>query len=73
MKTLLTSLALALSLQVATVCGHGRLVEPPSRASAWRYGFNTPADYNDNQGFCGGAYVSRAEAAGEVHIQRVHF
>ena len=23
-------------------------------ASAWRYGFNTPPDYNDNEGFCGG-------------------
>ena len=34
--------------------GHGRLIEPPSRASAWRYGFDTPKDYDDNQGFCGG-------------------
>jgi hypothetical protein len=25
---------------------HGRLIEPPSRASAWRYGFNTPENYN---------------------------
>ncbi|KAK8376299.1 hypothetical protein O3P69_008771 [Scylla paramamosain] len=31
--------------------GHARLIEPPSRASAWRYGFDTPADYNDNEGF----------------------
>ncbi|KAK4319033.1 hypothetical protein Pmani_010012 [Petrolisthes manimaculis] len=34
--------------------GHGKLVDPPSRASAWRFGFNTPRDYNDNEGFCGG-------------------
>ncbi|XP_022914568.2 uncharacterized protein [Onthophagus taurus] len=34
--------------------GHGRLIEPPSRASAWRYGFNTPPDYNDHESFCGG-------------------
>ncbi|KAG5681733.1 hypothetical protein PVAND_011142 [Polypedilum vanderplanki] len=34
--------------------GHGRLIEPPSRASAWRYGFNTPANYNDHELFCGG-------------------
>ncbi|XP_068245100.1 uncharacterized protein [Palaemon carinicauda] len=40
---------------VITLCnGHGRLYEPPSRASAWRFGFNTPRDYNDNEGFCGG-------------------
>ncbi|CAL4142475.1 unnamed protein product [Meganyctiphanes norvegica] len=36
------------------VKGHGRLIEPPSRASAWRYGFQTPIDYQDNEGFCGG-------------------
>lgn len=34
--------------------GHARLIDPPSRASAWRYGFDTPPDYNDNEGFCGG-------------------
>ncbi|XP_069944193.1 uncharacterized protein [Cherax quadricarinatus] len=34
--------------------GHGRLMEPPSRATAWRLGWPTPIDYNDNQGFCGG-------------------
>ena len=36
---------------------HGRLIEPPSRASAWRYGFSTPANYDDNQLFCGGKQV----------------
>ncbi|EDW37968.1 GL12291 [Drosophila persimilis] len=34
--------------------GHGRLIEPPSRASAWRYGFQTPPDYNDHELYCGG-------------------
>ncbi|XP_060533907.1 uncharacterized protein LOC132706543 [Cylas formicarius] len=34
--------------------GHGRLIEPPSRASAWRYGFDTPHDYNDHESYCGG-------------------
>lgn len=33
---------------------HGRLIEPPSRASAWRYGFQTPPNYNDHELFCGG-------------------
>ncbi|CAH2093566.1 unnamed protein product [Euphydryas editha] len=36
------------------VNGHGRLIEPPSRASAWRYGFDTPRNYNDNELYCGG-------------------
>jgi len=39
---------------IASVHGHGRLMEPPSRASAWRFGFKTPANYNDNELFCGG-------------------
>ncbi|KAM3963926.1 uncharacterized protein ACR2FA_001959 [Aphomia sociella] len=36
------------------VSGHGRLIEPPSRASAWRYGFDTPHNYNDHELYCGG-------------------
>ncbi|XP_064601261.1 uncharacterized protein LOC135467415 [Liolophura sinensis] len=36
------------------VGGHGRLIDPPSRASMWRYGFSTPHNYDDNQLFCGG-------------------
>ena len=38
--------------------GHGRLIEPPSRSSMWRFGFNTPVNYDDNQLFCGGYDVS---------------
>lgn len=33
---------------------HGRLKLPPGRASAWRYGFDTPINYNDNELYCGG-------------------
>lgn len=36
------------------VNGHGRLIEPPSRASAWRFGFDTPHNYNDHELYCGG-------------------
>ena len=43
-----------IQFQIGSAHGHGRLIQPPSRSSAWRYGFNTPADYNDNEGFCGG-------------------
>lgn len=44
---------------VRSTQGHGRLIEPPSRASMWRYGYNTPVNYLDNQLFCGGYTVSR--------------
>ena len=42
---------------ISLVSGHARLVEPPSRASMWRYGFDTAHDYQDNEGFCGGFFV----------------
>ena len=50
------------------VLGHARLIKPPSRATAWRYGFDTPADYNDNQGFCGGATYQWSTAGGKCGI-----
>ncbi|KAL8595513.1 hypothetical protein ACOMHN_000722 [Nucella lapillus] len=40
--------------QGSRVEGHGRLIDPPSRASMWRHGFDSPRDYDDNQGYCGG-------------------
>lgn len=30
------------------------MIEPPSRSSAWRYGFQTPPNYNDHELYCGG-------------------
>jgi len=39
----------------ALINGHASLIEPPSRASMWNYGFpENPTDYQHNQGFCGG-------------------
>ncbi|XP_060076808.1 uncharacterized protein LOC132556412 [Ylistrum balloti] len=34
--------------------GHGYLKDPPNRSSMWRFGFQTPKNYDDNQLFCGG-------------------
>ena len=42
---------------VRMVLGHGRLMEPPSRSSMWRLGYNTPHNYQDNELFCGGFQV----------------
>ncbi|XP_015792569.1 uncharacterized protein LOC107369157 [Tetranychus urticae] len=39
------------------VSGHGRLIQPASRSSAWRFGFPTTPNYDDNQLFCGGFTV----------------
>lgn len=38
--------------------GHGMLLDPVNRASRWRFNSSAPADYNDNEGFCGGFNVS---------------
>ena len=39
---------------IGEVFSHGRLIEPPARTSAWRFGFGTPANYNDHETNCGG-------------------
>lgn len=42
---------------IIVVLGHGRLIDPASRNSAWRYGFNTPRQDTDNELNCGGFSV----------------
>lgn len=29
-------------------------MDPPSRNAMWRFGFQNPVNYNDNELFCGG-------------------
>ncbi|XP_050347827.1 uncharacterized protein LOC126771774 [Nymphalis io] len=41
---------------LVSVAGHGRVLEPPSRASMWRYGFQTKPNYDDDGLNCGGFY-----------------
>jgi len=57
-----------LYLFVNKVTGHARLVEPPSRASMWRFGYNTPPDYQDNEGFCGGQTVQWTQNGGKCGL-----
>merc|ERR1739838_840285 len=33
---------------------HGYMKDPPGRASAWRFGFRTPRNYEDDECNCGG-------------------
>ena len=40
---------LLLVLLPSPVHSHARLMEPPSRASMWRLGFDNPPDFNDHQ------------------------
>lgn len=50
------------------VDSHGRLIEPPSRASAWRYGFDTPHNYNDHELYCGGFTRQWAQNDGKCGV-----
>jgi len=61
-------LLLLASVFLGSVYGHGRLMNPPSRASMWRRGFNTPPDYDDNQGFCGGFQVQWEQNGGRCGL-----
>lgn len=45
-------LLVSFSLQFLHVSSHGRFIVPASRASAWRYGFKTPANYDDHGKNC---------------------
>ena len=49
----------SLVLFIETVRGHGMLADPPSRSSAWRFGYDTPVNYDDWTLNCGGFQVSK--------------
>lgn len=48
--------------------GHGRLIDPPARSSQWRFGYNTPVNYDDNQLYCGGVQVQHGQNKGRCGI-----
>ncbi|KAK7107063.1 uncharacterized protein [Littorina saxatilis] len=46
---------MTLVMTLRSVWGHGMMIDPPQRSSMWRYGFpDSPANYQDNELFCGG-------------------
>lgn len=64
----LNNFLLLISSLCATVWSHGRLLEPPSRTSMWRFGYNTPPDYDDNGHNCGGVGVQFGKNDGKCGI-----
>ncbi|KAF8764487.1 hypothetical protein HNY73_022553 [Argiope bruennichi] len=42
---------------VHCIWSHARLMEPPSRSSMWRHGYDTPKNYDDDGLYCGGMHV----------------
>ena len=47
--SLLAAAVVVALVLVQEAAGHARLMEPPSRASMWRLGYDNPPDFNDHQ------------------------
>ncbi|KAK0078728.1 hypothetical protein PV325_002155 [Microctonus aethiopoides] len=44
------------------------LMDPVNRGSAWRKGFNTPTNYDDNGNYCGGYTVQHSKNGGKCGV-----
>nr|KAG5691649.1 hypothetical protein BaRGS_022924 [Batillaria attramentaria] len=53
-QQLVVVVMLMLMAQLRLVDGHGYVMDPPQRSSMWRFGYNTPINYDDDHLFCGG-------------------
>ncbi|CAK1555527.1 unnamed protein product [Leptosia nina] len=58
----------ALTTLTVEVLGHGRVLQPPGRATMWRMGFKTPANYDDSGLNCGGFDKQYTENEGNCGI-----
>lgn len=67
------SAVLTLACALSYVSGHGRVVEPPNRASIWRYGYDSPANYDDDGLNCGGFYTQWSINDGRLVKQALNF
>ncbi|KAJ8674246.1 hypothetical protein QAD02_005508 [Eretmocerus hayati] len=54
----LVSIVLLITL-LTEIFGHGMLMDPVSRSSAWRKGFENPINVDDNALYCGGVHQDR--------------
>lgn len=50
-----------LGVQLLEIHGHGMMLEPISRSSAWRKGYPVEPNYDDNGLYCGGFNVRASE------------
>ncbi|KAK7075980.1 hypothetical protein SK128_004364 [Halocaridina rubra] len=53
---------------MGTVNAHGFMSSPAARNSAWRFGFDTTPNYNDNELFCGGREVLHNKNGGHCGV-----
>ncbi|CAH1187066.1 unnamed protein product [Phyllotreta striolata] len=59
---------LSLAYLVQDISGHGMMLVPPGRSSMWRFRYPIEANYQDNQLFCGGAYVQNELNGGKCGV-----
>lgn len=50
---------------ISQISGHGYMSDPPGRSAAWRYGFDTAPNFNDNQVTCGRVEVEKCGVCGD--------
>ncbi|XP_072387322.1 uncharacterized protein [Diabrotica undecimpunctata] len=53
---------------VREISGHGMMLNPPGRSSLWRFIDTAPRNFDDNQLFCGGAYVQNEVNDGKCGV-----
>ncbi|XP_076392871.1 uncharacterized protein LOC143265321 [Megachile rotundata] len=58
-------IACFVGISLREIHGHGMMLDPVSRSSAWRQGFPVGVNYNDNEVFCGGFHVLVEENGGK--------
>lgn len=62
-KLLVVAIIAVINLQ--EIYGHGMLMDPINRSSAWREGFPVPRNDNDNENFCGGYGIQHGKNGGK--------
>ncbi|XP_018403658.1 PREDICTED: uncharacterized protein LOC108780446 [Cyphomyrmex costatus] len=62
-KLFVLTLVIAVNLQ--EIYGHGMMMDPINRSSAWRKGFPVEPNYTDNEHYCGGYMVQHGNNNGK--------
>ncbi|XP_042869960.1 uncharacterized protein LOC122251840 [Penaeus japonicus] len=62
------ALAVGVLVLLARVEGHGRMHYPAGRSTAWRHGFGTPINYNDDELNCGGLGTQYEQNGGKCGV-----
>ncbi|XP_054706523.1 uncharacterized protein LOC129216337 [Uloborus diversus] len=67
-RKLISLVALVHAYLLPSVSSHARLMEPPSRSSMWRFGYDTPVNYDDDGLYCGGIKVQWKKNNGKCGV-----